>query len=94
MQTGVSVGFGVGCELNSGSRTEGPVSTRRAQAILVDACNLHQGAGKGCEHRGDPSGNEEDDRNRDADPCAAQATKPTVGLPILLVLGGFEMAPS
>ena len=93
MQTRISIGFGVGCELNSGSGTEGPVSTRSAQTILVDACNLHEGAGKGCEHRSDPSGNEEDDRYRDADPCAPQATKPTEGLPVLLVFGSFEMAP-
>lgn len=68
VQTGMSIGFSVGCELNRGGGTEGPVSTRSAQAVLVDACNLHKGTGKCCKHRGDPSGNEEDDHNREADP--------------------------
>lgn len=92
----MSIGFGVGCELNRGGRIEGPVSSRSAQAILVDACDLHEGASEGCEYRGHPSGKKENDRNRDADPFAPQAAKPAMGrgVPILLVVGGFEMAPS
>lgn len=58
IKTGLSSGFGVGCELNRRGRTEGPVSTRSAQAIIVYTCNLHESAGKGRKHRGDPSGNE------------------------------------
>lgn len=90
----MSIGFGVRCELNGGGRTPRPVSTWKGQAVLVDACNLHEGSSKGCKHCGYPSGKEEDDQNRDADPCAPQATKPTVVIPIILVVGRFEMAPS
>lgn len=94
IQTGISIGFRVSCELDRGGRTPRPVSTGSAQAILVDACDLHESARKGCKNRGDPSGNEEYDRNRHADPFAPQATEPRVGLPVFLVVGGFEMAPS
>ena len=94
MQTGIPIGFSVGCEVDGGGRTPGPISTRSAQAVVEDASNLHESAGKGCKHRGHPSWNEEDDCNGNADPFTPQATKPTVGLPKFLVLRGFEMAPS
>ena len=96
METGISIFFGVGCELNRGCGIEGPISIRSAYTILKDAGNLHEGAGKGGEYRGHPSGNEEGDRDKNADPFAPQAIKPTMGrgIPVCLVLGGFEMAPS
>lgn len=88
------IGFSVACEVDCGVRTPGPVSTRSADTIIVDASNLHENAGKSHEHRGNPSRNEEDDRNRNADPFPPQAIKPTVGVPEILVLRRFEMAPS
>ena len=94
MPTGIPIGFSVGCEVDGGGRIPGPVSTRSAQAVVVDASNLHESAGKGCKHRGNPSRKEEDDRYRNADPFTPQATKPTVCLPKALVLRGFEVAPS
>lgn len=66
MQTGIPVGFSVGCEVDCGGRTPGPISTRSAQAVVEDAGDLHESAGKGCKDRGNPSRNEEDDRNSNA----------------------------
>ncbi len=90
----MSRGFCIGRELDRGFRTKRPVSTRSTDAVLVDARDLHERAGKGCKHRSCPSRDEEDDRNGDADPFTPQLIKPTVGVPVIMVLGSFEMAPS
>ncbi len=90
----MSRGFCVGRTLNRGVRTQRPESTRSTDTVLLDARDLHERAGKGCKHCSRPSRDEEDDRNRDADPFAPQLIKPAVGVPVIMVLGSFEMAPS
>ena len=94
MQIDIFIDFDIGCEIDCEDRIPKPIFTRNAQTIVENISNLHESAGEGCKYRNNLNRNEEDDRNGNADLFTSQPIKPTVGLPELLVLRGFEMAPS